>query len=543
MEPMKMSIFATIRRNRPGFPDSAYVCELGVLLLSLWLGPPLNTSPADLLKFQSPSYEEPYYRIQFPFEVKGDKVLIKGLQLNGAKAGPFLVFKGGKNIALSSPLEEGTYAFVLDYAWAGGEKYRAMLVYWPEKAKKPRTMEFAGLSPQEGGIPGGREGFYRLYQVEEEAGIERNQEVVALTLIAPKADLDPSDIVIFDGVSPVPFEIMERMESVPPETVSVTHPMTSTFKVVFPVDVKAYEKKMLLVLKGDRGPSPVTGLSVSGNGLGKTIRGSRLAIELHPQSGQIDTIESLEAGVKLYNKAGVIHWNPDVFVPGIAWDHSFDWNPPAVFEEKTGAYLYLNSRRGPLPRVKGVTLDVKYTLEAGAPYFLSETRLNFEEAQGVIAVRNDEMVLSRELFDSLFYRNNKGEIIKLPLKEKERAPFGLVHVAPEDLSWVGLVNSRDGFGFFSLRLQAALGNFEVPGEFLHKAGTYFYAPSDGNYVYWVRPLIYTWADYFTNSHFAYVPKGSFFYEKNAYVVLRLSHDLPQELDMLVERLRHPLRVF
>lgn len=218
-----MSIFATIRRNGPGFPDSACVCELGVLLLSLWLCPSLNTSPADLLKFQSPSFEEPYYRIQFPFEVKGNKVLIKDLQLNGEKAGPFLVFRDGKNIGLSPPLEEGIYTFVLDYAWAGGKKYRATLVCQTEKAEELKTIEITGLSPQKGGIPGGREGLYRVYQVEEEAGLERNQEVVTLTLVAPKTDLEPPDIVIFDGTEAVPFEIMESMESVPPRC-SVGHP-------------------------------------------------------------------------------------------------------------------------------------------------------------------------------------------------------------------------------------------------------------------------------------------------------------------------------
>ena len=513
-----------------------------IFVITLWLGTFLTASPVGGLKFHAPTFDEPYYRIEFPFEVRGDKILIKDLQLNGEKAGLFLAFKDGKNVVLSAPLEDGEYAFVLDYAWLGKKQYQVKLIYQLEKAKKPRTMELAGLSPQEGGIPGGREGFYRLYQVEEEAGLERNQEVVTLTLVAPKIDLEPPDIVIFDGTEAVPFEIMERMESVPPDALSATHPVTSTLKIVLPLDAKAYEKRLILVLKGDKGPSPTQSLAVSGKGLGKTIKGSKLGLELHPQSGQINTIDSAEAGVKLYNKAGVIHWNPDVFVPGVAWDHSFDWNPPALFEEKTGAYLYLNSRRGPLPRVKGVTLDVKYKLEADAPYFISETRLNFKEGQGVIAVRNDEMVLSRELFDSLLYRDKKGEIIRLPLKEKEGMPFGLVHIAPEDLGWVGLVNGRDGFGFFSLRLQAAHGNFEVPGEFLHKAGTYFYAPSDGDYVYWVRPLIYTWADYFTNSHFAYVPKGSFFYEQNAYVVLPLSTDLPQRLDTLLKKLRHPLRV-
>jgi hypothetical protein len=540
---MKIHVFRTARSNIGKFQNHMCVCLFNVLLLALWNCSSLCASPADLLKFQSPSFEEPFYRIHFPFRVKGESVLIKDLMLNGAETGPYLVFKDGKNIATSAPLEEGTYQFALDYAWAGGKPYKASLLYQPEKAKTPKTMEFAGLSPRQGGIPGGREGFYRVYQVEEEAGIARNQEVVTLTLIAQKADIDPPDIVVFDGPQALPFEIMERTESVPPEAVSATHPLTATLKVVLPIDAEAYEKKLLIVLKGDEGPVPSQGFTISGEGFGKTIKGSKLALELNPQSGQVNTIESFEAGVKLFNKAGVVHWNPDVFVPGDAWDHSFDWNPPAIAEEKTGGYLYLNSRRGPLPRVTGVTLDVKYTLEAHAPYFFSETRLNFEEGMGVIAVRNDEMVLFRELFDSLLYRDKRGEIVKLPLKEKEGTPFGLVHIAPEDLGWVGLVNSREEFGFFSLRLQAAHGNFEIPGEFLHKAGTYFYAPAEGNYVYWVRPLIYTWADYFTNTHLAHVPKGSFFYEKNAYIVMRLSDDLPQKLDSLLKSLRQPLRIF
>ncbi len=36
---------------------------------------------------------------------------------------------------------------------------------------------------------------------------------------------------------------------------------------------------------------------------------------------------------------------------------------------------------------------------------------------------------------------------------------------------------------------------------------------------------------------------SFFYEKNAYVVLRLDEGTPRELDRLARMLREPLRVF
>jgi hypothetical protein len=300
---------------------------------------------------------------------------------------------------------------------------------------------------------------------------------------------------------------------------------------------------MLLVLKG-KGRSPEAGkIVLLGQGPGKSVRTPKLVLELSPQSGQVNTIESPEVGVKLYNKAGVIHWNPDVFVPGIAWDHSFDWNPPPEFAEKNGSFFYLNSRKGPLPRIKDVFLEVKYTVEANAPYFISETRMHFLNDLGVIAVRNDEMVLFKELFDSLVYRDKARRLVQMPLAEKSRVPFGLVHSAPESLDWVGLVNTKEAYGFFSLRLNAAAGNLEIPGEFHHRAGTYFYAPSDGNYVYWVRPLIYTWAEFTTSNLLTFVPKGSFFYEKNAYLLLRLDDDWPRRLDDWHKTLTNPLRVY
>jgi hypothetical protein len=469
--------------------------------------------------------------------------VIKELRLNCDGTVPYVIFKNGKNIPLSSPLEQGLHTIAFDHAWAGGKKYQAEISFQPDGGGKREEWVVSGVSPEEGGIPGGDEGFYRVYQVAEEAGLERHHEIISLTLTLPKTGSEAPEFIIFDGRKSLPYDIAENRESIPPQAVAGTHPATSTLKIVLPLEMKGHQKKMLLVLKGTGLTDDEPGFALSGEGLGKTVEGSRLALEFHPQSGQVNAIESREAGIRLYNKAGVIHWNPDVFVPGIGWDHSFDWNPPPVFEERAGSYLYLNSRRGPLPRIEGVHLEVKYTFPSAAPYFVSETRLVFEEERGVIAVRNDEMVLFRDLFDSLLYKSKTGELIKLPLEENERMPFGLVHIAPEDLDWVGLVNDREGYGFFSLRLSALNGNFEIPGDFFLRAGTYFYAPADGSYVYWVRPLIYTWGDYFTNTQFTHVPRGSFFYEKNAYVILPLGPDLVGRLESLLLSLRKPLRVF
>lgn len=496
------------------------------------------------LEFRAPSFDAPFYRIRIPFEAPAEgSVAIRKLEINGVETSSYLAFQNGRNIPLSKPLEKGFYTVVLDYAWEGGKKYEVRIFSQQSGKAEQDEWSLSGISPAEGGIPGGEEGFCRIYQLEEPIGLERRREVVTLALTVPKAEIEGSAFVIFDGRKSLPYEILERRDSFPPPAASRTHPSTSTLKIALQADAGARQKKMILVLKGTGAPKAVPGFIIAGEGLGKSVKGSKLALEFHPKSGQVNTIASLDPAVRLYNKAGVIHWNPDVFVPGVGWDHSFDWNPPAEFEEKAGSFLYLNSRRGPLPRVQGVRLEVKYALPAGAPYFISETRLDFAEDKGVIAVRNDEMVLFRELFDMLLYRDTAGRVIRLPLTEKAGMPFGLSHIAPEDLDWVGLVNSREGFGFFSLRLSSANGNLKIPGEFFLRPGTYFYAPSDGNYVYWVRPLIYTWGDHFTSGHLTFVPDGSFFYEKNAYVIMPLGPDLPRRLDSMCLMLRNPLRVF
>jgi hypothetical protein len=193
--------------------------------------------------------------------------------------------------------------------------------------------------------------------------------------------------------------------------------------------------------------------------------------------------------------------------------------------------------------IKDITLEVKYLLEANSPYFISETKMTVHKDLGVIAVRNDEMVLDKKLFDFLAYKNKKNEVIQMPLKERPLRPDGLVHVASEDADWVGLLNAEQKYGFFSLRIKSANSNLNSSGDWLNKPGTYFYAPSDGKYVYWVRPLLYTWSEYPTRNLLTFVPEGSFFYEKNAYILLSLTKDFPNTLDTLLKNLKNPVRIY
>jgi len=496
------------------------------------------------LRFESPAFDRPNYAIRLTFEVKSRPAALIEVRLNGAPLGPALIFKDGKPVDRAKPLDPGLYDILLDYAWASAKAYTVTVVQQEKSPSKPRTSDFNASSPAAGGIPEGcLEGFSRSYKVSEEAGIGRVNEIAYLTLTAPGAEIGGPGFRVFDGPVEVPCQVLDRRESPAPPNATASNPPTVTCKLAVSLSAAPNERKVLLVLRGRPAPLLQQDLTLSGENLGKTLRSPHLVLQFHPQSGQIFTIEYPREKVRLWNKAGVIHWNPDVFIPGIAWDHSFDWNPPEVFEERIGGLVYLNSRRGPMPHIKDMMLEVRYSVDAGHPYFIAETLMTAGKDLGVIAVRNDEMVLYKELFDSLMYRDKDGRVVTMPLREIPEGPFGLVHVAPTDVPWAGLVNLKDGYGFFSLRLESAASNLDPAGDFGHKSGTYFYAPSDGDYVYWVRPLLYTWGDYRTNSLLTFLPKGSFFYEKNAYILLRLNEETPRELDTLLRILQNPLRVF
>ena len=496
------------------------------------------------IRFEAPTWDAPRYQIRLALEVGASPLTLKEVQLEGVRIEPAPVFRAGKPVDAAKPLEPGAYEVVLDYAWSSGKAYAFTVFCQGQDPAKIERRAYKAQSPSSGGVPpGGAEGFHRVFKVLEDAGLERTNEVVMLTVTASRAAMPGPNLRLFDGREEIPYQLLDLRTSDPVENAAKTNPPSATAKIAVPLSVRPNEKKLLLVLRGTPRPPAAAALSLSGENLGKTVVSPHLVLRFHPQSGQILTIESPKEGIKLWNKAGVIHWNPDVFVPGVAWDHSFDWNPPASFEEKAGPLVYLNARKGPMPRVKDVDLEVRYEVDAFHPWFVSETKMTVVKDIGVIAVRNDEMVLAKELFDGLMYRDTGGQVVTRPLKEMPETPFGLAHIAPPDVPWVGLVNTTQKYGFFSLRLEAAASNLDVAGDFGHKAGTYFYAPSDGDYVYWVRPLVYTWADYATNSLLSFVPKGSFFYEKNAYIVLRLSDTTPRELDALLRRLRDPLRVF
>ena len=501
-------------------------------------------SGAESLDFVLPEFEHPYYRLVFPFEVEADDTSLVSVSINGRQWPHFFVFRKAEFIDATKPLARGSYRIHCDYAWKGGRTYEMLVAFDPGTDGNCENLTVTGTAPEGLGVPMGEEGLYRVFRLQEPAGLDRRGEICTVAFTAAKADFGDGNFILLQEGNPIPCQILDIRENVPPENVAAGHPVTLTYKLAFPVRLARRARTMLLLVRSDGTPQVESGFRVEPgpNAVGKTVRSERIALEFHPQSGQINTIVDLQEQIELYNEAGVIHWNPGVFIPGLAWDHSFNWKEPPSYAELEGPYVYSNARRGPLQKIRDVDLEVRYTMLRGAPYFLSETKMRINKDLGVLAIRNDEMVLYKELFDSFIYKGGPDRIVKGELKEMPGFPDGFVHRAPDDLEWVGLINTQRNFGFFSIRLAYANGNLNAAGNWLNKPGTYFYAPSGGAYVYWVRPLLYTWAEYTTRNLFTFVEEGSFFYEKNAYLVLPLTEGFMQELDELRMRLLHPVRI-
>ncbi len=514
-------------------------------LLALAAPPAAAQTPEGHLDFVAPTVDAPVYLIRAPLELRAPETSFNGLKLNDRDFTEYSLLKDGRPVDTAKMVPAGRYTLVLRHAWAANAPYHVSLAtVAPSRAWEAEPLIWRGIAPPNGGAPRPEEeGFSACFVLEEQAGLERKGEIAYLVLTAPKSVLSGAQLGIYDKERRLAFQPLEMKESTPPDSQAKTHPVTWTYKLAVPVDLKPRERKLLRVFKSPAGPALPEAFAVSGENLGKTVKGERLTLTFSPQSGQILTVEDTAVGVKLTNKAGVIHWNPDVFTPGVAWDHSFDWNPPQSLAERSGPFLYLNARKGPLPHFPDVFLEVRYTLEKGAPYFLAETRVRVDKDLGVVALRNDEMVLFKELFDTIVYKDARGAIVKRPLKEDPEKPFGLAHIAPSELEWLGLLNQKAGYGFFSLRLESTAASLEAAGTYLHRPGTYFYAPSDGDYVYWVRPWNYTWGEYATSNLLTALPAGTVLYEKNAYLLSRWSDSTPALLDGILKRLKNPIRVF
>jgi hypothetical protein len=281
----------------------------------------------------------------------------------------------------------------------------------------------------------------------------------------------------------------------------------------------------------------------SGAGLSQTIENSQYRFFLSTNSGSIEQVTILGDGepVLLEHKLesnGAVHWNPDIYSPPLPWVHASDWEK-ADFEQRSGPLRHRTRRYAPLPHVDSVVANVTYEFFATQPYVIMSSFMEVQKELFVQALRNSEIVFNHAVLNEFVWEDPLGKIQALKIESARKHPIHALEI-PANTPWMAFINRERGVGFAGITLAYANGNRfgQAPSE----TQPYFYV-QNGPWIYWARPNVYPFGG-LNFTRMMPVRAGSFYYEKNAWVPLRLTKgDTPfQGLQRIQKALTHPLLV-
>lgn len=405
---------------------------------------------------------------------------------------------------------------------------------------------------------------YKSLILSETVGIERTKEPVEVLLAfyADESQQIERDIRVV-GVDPVtheltevPSQVYDRMEylkeddlspgkdGIPTREAPLWLP-TVTVRVAFLADVPAKSSKVYLVFYNNPdaiGKMYLTDLRMQGEAPGLQIENSLMSVMLHPNSGHLDQITlKAKPDAFLYHRNetnGAMHWNPDIYPPPRLWTHTSDWNPPANVSSLAGSVVARSDVWDDMRRVPEVEASVRYEFYPGVPYFISTTTMRIRETLQVLALRNAEMVIKREMIThAAWYDVVRDSVI---VYDVEHIPDFTDLKMEADVPWVLFFSRNTGIGFAGIQLSYSNTGLESPVRVLNP---FFYITAGPPWVYWARGLSHT---FLSSNMQQVVPvlKGNVFSEKWAYVILE-TDKTPTPYAPVLEwqkKLVNPLRI-
>lgn len=229
-----------------------------------------------------------------------------------------------------------------------------------------------------------------------------------------------------------------------------------------------------------------------------------------------------------------IHWAPNFSKENLDYKTMAHLNSPdSVFVSTNSPFHFSLFRNGRVEGYEKILLKGKYKFYAGLPYFIFESEILFTENDSVNLIRNDEMTMDR-LFTHLAFPKAGGTTVHLPLYEKSTMAYLNENPIPDDSPWLFFYNEDKSFAFGSIRLHYSNKNIHGNDSPTYNKHTKITA-SANNGRYWNRRLI--------DSKNTFVPKGSKYTEKNAYIIFEIDKKDPaKRIKYFYERLKNPVRV-
>ncbi|MGI6336505.1 MAG: hypothetical protein ACOXZM_05515 [Eubacteriales bacterium] len=320
---------------------------------------------------------------------------------------------------------------------------------------------------------------------------------------------------------------------------------TMNFDVAFLASVRGFSKAVYLVFYGNpsaEAPVYVTDLKLTGEGLKRTIENAYYKIALHDLSGSIDEV-TVKQGVNQtfahhLETNGSMNWNPDIYAPPTPWNHISDWDPPENWEFIEGPVFVMFKRWGFMPMYEDVLCSVTYTFYASYQPVIVASTMEVTKDRDVIALRNGEVVINRDLADEIAWRNMDGTVETHYVDELPRHPT-MGQRLPVTTPWVVLYNREK---------EAALGICYIENTNIRKdrglerIDQYLYVQV-GPWIYVARPLLYTFVGN-NPQRVIHAFGNTLHYEKMGWLPTRIKYNSDEAFDQfeeMTEKLRLPLQ--
>jgi hypothetical protein len=378
---------------------------------------------------------------------------------------------------------------------------------------------------------------YLALGLTETAGLARPNWPVEVTLAMPASQCQQPErevrVVAIDPPTGTSREVVSQAWLVgdwSPPQVPNQEP-TRTINVAFLSDLPAGETQVYAVFFANpEAPEPhyETDLKVTGEGRGRTVENRYYTTALDPKSGQLLTVRVKAAPQDLlYFAQGPIHWNPDVYSPGLAgWSHTMEWNPPPQEAEVRGPVLYRTTRWGPMPNVPQASASVTYTFFAGQPFIHESSVMNVEQPLGVTALRNNELVFSYGVFTHAAWRDGDGHFGAAPVQSDGKF-YGVARAMGSEDPWMAFYHPGRGHAMACVNLKAL--HRWNQGAAAVATSPFFYCADWGmwgrtpqNFLYLTRWVMHS--HHLPGETLILIPAGSWFAEESAFVPFAVNAD-------------------
>jgi len=312
--------------------------------------------------------------------------------------------------------------------------------------------------------------------------------------------------------------------------------------IVFPISIEANETRIFLLKNSDSRNEIISDLEVKGEGLDLVIDNEFYRADLsksdqsetkNHNSGQLrELMIKMKFDQMYFRTENRIHWAPNFRKVGLEYYNTIAaWEYPKIYELTQGSYLVSTHRQDLAPDHPEILLTANYSFYAGLPYFEFYSSMNVIEDVNLFLLRNDEMTMD-SLFTNIAYQNNSGQIFDFTFSESSQELEK--HPIQDDAPWLCFYNADKSYAFGSIRIKYDNTNKSGLSSPTFLPHTKISNGANGG-KYWNRRLIH--------DKETYVPRGSSYIERNAYLVFKISKNNKfEEIEKWMTIIKNPLEV-